>query len=73
MGTFIGMAPSPFVELEVSGHTVKVTNPDKVFFPALRAYLTEDEEGAMLAEFREFDRRMIHEKYRAVAHGLAAR
>ena len=25
---------SPFVELEVSGHTVKVTNPDKVFFPA---------------------------------------
>ncbi len=28
------MAPSPFVELDVSGHTVKVTNPDKVFFPA---------------------------------------
>src|SRR6478736_1004422 len=28
------MAASPFVELEVSGHTVKVTNPDKVFFPA---------------------------------------
>ena len=25
---------SPFVELEVAGHTVKVTNPDKVFFPA---------------------------------------
>ena len=28
------MAASPFVELDVSGHTVKVTNPDKVFFPA---------------------------------------
>lgn len=25
---------SPFVELDVSGHRVKVTNPDKVFFPA---------------------------------------
>ena len=26
------MAPSPFVELDVEGRTVKVTNPDKVFF-----------------------------------------
>ena len=26
--------PSPFVELEVGGRTVKVTNPDKVYFPA---------------------------------------
>ena len=26
------MPPSPFVELEVEGRTVKVTNPDKVFF-----------------------------------------
>ena len=25
---------SPFVELEVGGRTVKVTNPDKVYFPA---------------------------------------
>jgi len=25
--------PSPFVELEIGGRTVKVTNPDKVFFP----------------------------------------
>jgi DNA ligase D len=24
---------SPFTELEVSGHTVKVTNPDKVYYP----------------------------------------
>ena len=28
-----GMA-SPFIELEVGGRTVKVTNPDKVYFPA---------------------------------------
>ena len=26
--------PSPFVELEVGSRTVKVTNPDKVYFPA---------------------------------------
>src|SRR5437660_10000921 len=26
--------PSPFVELELGGRTVKVTNPDKVYFPA---------------------------------------
>ena len=28
------MATAPFVELEASGRSVKVTNPDKVFFPA---------------------------------------
>src|SRR2546423_8303902 len=26
--------PSPFVELELGSRTVKVTNPDKVYFPA---------------------------------------
>src|SRR5206468_538263 len=25
---------SPFVELEIGGRTVKVTNPDKIYFPA---------------------------------------
>ena len=28
------MAPAPFVELEVGGRAVRVTNPDKVLFPA---------------------------------------
>jgi DNA ligase D len=28
------MAPARFVDLEVAGRTVRVTNPDKVFFPA---------------------------------------
>jgi DNA ligase D len=45
------MAPAPFVELEVGGRTVKVTNPDKVLFPArgetkldlVRYYLAVDE------------------------------
>ena len=26
--------PSPFVELQVGKRTVKITNPDKVYFPA---------------------------------------
>jgi DNA ligase D len=28
------VAPAPFIELEVDGRTVKVTNPDKILFPA---------------------------------------
>jgi hemerythrin-like domain-containing protein len=47
-----------------------IVKEDKVFFPASRTYLTDEEEQAMLAEFWEFDRRMIHEKYRAVVEAL---
>jgi hemerythrin-like domain-containing protein len=43
-----------------------IEKEDKVFFPAARAYFTEEEDQAMLAEFWEFDRKMIHEKYEAV-------
>ncbi len=49
-----------------------IAREDRVFFPLIRAYVTDDEERAMLAEFDEFDRRMIHEKYRSVARRLAA-
>jgi len=48
-------------------HTEK---EDKIFFPASRAYFTDEEDQAMLAEFREFDRKMIHEKYKAVVESL---
>jgi len=47
-----------------------IEKEDKVFFPASRAYFTDEEDQAMLAEFFEFDRRMIHEKYRSVVEGL---
>ena len=50
-----------------------IEKEDKVFFPASRAYFTDKEDQAMLAEFREFDRRMIHEKYKSVVEGLEAR
>jgi hemerythrin-like domain-containing protein len=47
-----------------------IEKEDKVFFPAARNYFTEEEDQAMLAEFWEFDRKMIHEKYEALVEGL---
>jgi hemerythrin-like domain-containing protein len=47
-----------------------IEKEDKVFFPAYMAYFTDEEDQAMLAEFWEFDRKMIHEKYRSVVEGL---
>jgi hemerythrin-like domain-containing protein len=47
-----------------------IEKEDKVFFPAARAYFSEAEDQAMLAAFREFDREMIHTKYRAVVQAM---
>jgi hemerythrin-like domain-containing protein len=47
-----------------------IEKEDKVFFPASRSYFTYEEDQAMLAEFWEFDRKMIHEKYKAVVEAL---
>jgi hemerythrin-like domain-containing protein len=52
------------------GHIEK---EDKTFFPASRAYFTDEEDRAMLAEFWEFDRKMIHEKYKSVVEELNKR
>jgi len=54
----------------VDFYPVHIQKEDKVFFPAARAYFTEEEDQAMLEEFHEFDRRMIHEKYGAVVEEL---
>ena len=43
-----------------------IRKEDRIFFPNSEKYLTQDEQQAMLEEFWEFDRRMIHEKYTAV-------
>ncbi len=46
-----------------------IEKEDKHFFIPCMAYFTKQEQGAMLAECFEFDRRMIHEKYdRIVRH-----
>jgi len=47
-----------------------IEKEDKVFFPASRAYFSEAEDQAMLAEFLDFDQKMIHEKYMSVVAGL---
>jgi len=47
-----------------------IEKEDKIFFPASRVYFTEAEDQAMLAEFREFDRQMIHEHYKSVVDDL---
>ncbi len=47
-----------------------IEKEDKVFFPASRTYFTDEEDKAMLAEFWEFDRKMIHEKYKTLVEGF---
>jgi hemerythrin-like domain-containing protein len=47
-----------------------IEKEDKIFFPASRTYFTDEEDNAMLIEFWEFDRRLIHEKYLSVVEGL---
>ena len=47
-----------------------IEKEDKAFFPASRAYFSDQEDQAMLAEFRAFDQKMIHEKYRSVVETL---
>ncbi|MBD3241843.1 MAG: cation-binding protein [Chitinivibrionales bacterium] len=47
-----------------------IRKEDKVFFPAAMDYLSEQEQKNMLDSFFEFDREMIHRKYRAVVEAL---
>lgn len=65
----ISVSLTTLVEL----YPAHIAKEDQVFFPRLRAYINTDEEEVLLEEFRDFDRQMIHEKYRSVARSLAAR
>jgi hemerythrin-like domain-containing protein len=47
-----------------------ISKEDKVFFPNTEMYFTEEELATMLADFWEFDRKMIHEKYRRIYESL---
>lgn len=47
-----------------------IEKEDKVFFPSSRNYFTDKEDQAMLAEFWDFDRNMIHEKYKSLVDGF---
>jgi hemerythrin-like domain-containing protein len=43
-----------------------IEREDKHFFLPVMVYFSEEQQQAMLAEFWEFDRKMIHEKYKKV-------
>ena len=47
-----------------------IEKEDKVFFPSYMKYLSDEEDQLMLEEFYEFDREMIHEKYKSVLQKL---
>jgi hemerythrin-like domain-containing protein len=48
-----------------------IEKENRRFFPSSRNYFTEEEDQSMLAEFRECDRKMIHEKYKSVVEGFS--
>lgn len=47
-----------------------IKKEDKIFFPAYGKYFSEQEDLLMLKEFWEFDRKMIHEKYKRVVQAM---
>ena len=47
-----------------------IKKEDKNFFYPCMNYFTKEEQDKMLSEFYEFDRNMIHEKYRKVVEKL---
>jgi hemerythrin-like domain-containing protein len=47
-----------------------IEKEDKVFFPAYMQYLSDEEDRLMLREFYDFDREMIHEKYKIILKNL---
>ncbi|MGD0276770.1 MAG: hemerythrin domain-containing protein [Syntrophales bacterium] len=49
-----------------------IEKEDKHFFYPCLDYFTKDEQDRMLNEFREFDRNMIHEKYKKVVEQLTS-
>jgi hemerythrin-like domain-containing protein len=47
-----------------------IIKEDRVFFPNTERYFTDSELNAMLIDFKEFDRKMIHEKYNNLYESL---
>lgn len=54
------------LETLVRFYPAHIEKEDKHFFFPCLEYLSKEEQDAMLEEFREFDRKMIHEKYQKV-------
>lgn len=50
-----------------------IEKEDKHFFIPCMEYFTQEQKDAMLARMHEFDRQMIHEKYRLTVEGIENR
>ncbi len=61
------------VEELVDFYPPHIEKEDKHFFHPALGYLSGQEQDAMLQEFREFDRKLIHEKYGSLVEGLERR
>jgi hemerythrin-like domain-containing protein len=54
----------------INFYPVHIEKEDKQFFYPILEYFTKQEQDDMLAEFWEFDRKLIHEKYQKIVEGL---
>ena len=70
--TFLAVIVSKLKKL-VNFYPKHIEKEDKVFFPSYMKYLSDEEDQLMLEEFYEFDREMIHEKYKSVLQKLEER
>jgi hemerythrin-like domain-containing protein len=59
-----------YVKELVSFYPVHIEKEDKHFFYPILEYLSKKEQDDMLAEFWEFDRMLIHEKYQKIVEEL---
>lgn len=50
-----------------------IRKEDKDFFHQSMAFLSREEQDRMLRDFEEFDRRMVHEKYKAIAERMSGK
>jgi hemerythrin-like domain-containing protein len=59
---------------ELAGfYPVHIEKEDKHFFYPCQEYFSKEEQNAMLEEFWEFDRKLIHEKYQRTVEDLEQR
>lgn len=66
----VGVAVAAMDDL-VKLYPVHISKEDKVFFPAVMRLFSLEEQQAMVDEFFELDRSMIHTKYMLVVEGLS--
>jgi hemerythrin-like domain-containing protein len=55
----------------VALYPTHIKKEDKEFFPAVLKYFSDDEQDFMTKEFFEFDKSMIHSKYKLVVDNLS--